>query len=362
MSLFHSVTAALIVRNEGRFIGDCLASLERSVDDIVVVDTGSSDDTVLIARDFGARVFHYDWTDDFAAARNFSLEACKTDWALYIDADERLAPPSRFPLRKILSDQWLAADVLFQPKANYTRYRLTRFLRVDPRIRFTGAIHETILPSLEAASRDNASAIGLTTVEIDHLGYDGDLAAKHARNLPLLEKCVAANPQRVFYWFHLTETLLGLGSYEAAYIAARNGILAAEQSASEKNWVDAAMICQMIAAAMLDRGEDPLSLLQRGLGLHPGNFGLRLTLARRELQFGNPSSSLEIGRSLRAINPDSLVPSLIAYDRNIFGCHSVEMQIASLIKLRRLREAGELVAANATLLSQSAGVPTRRSN
>jgi hypothetical protein len=118
----------------------------------------------------------------------------------------------------------------------------------------------------------------------------------------------------------------------------------------------------MIAAAMLDRGKDPLSLLQRGLDLHPGNFGLRLTLARRELQFGDPFSSLEIARSLGQIDPDSLVPGLIAYDRDIFGRHSIEMQVASLIRLRRFQEASELVAANAPLLSPSPGVPTRSAN
>jgi hypothetical protein len=357
-----SLSAALIVRNEERFIRDCLRSIENSVDEIVVVDTGSSDDTITIARDFGARVDCFSWRDDFAAARNYSLGLCRTDWVLYIDADERLGHSSRFPIAPLLAERWLAADVLFQPKTNYTRYRLTRLLRVDPRLRFEGLIHETFLPSLKIASRDDPSFIGLTAMELDHIGYEGDLSAKHKRNLPLLQRCVVEHSTRVFYWFHLAETLLGLHSFEEAYSAGMKGIGAGEKSVSEKNRIDAAMICQMLGTSMLERGDDPLSILNRGLRLHAENFGIKLTLAQRELQFGDPLKAFQIASALKAVDPDSIEPGLIAYDRDIFGRSSVETQIAGLRRLGRLQEAAALVARNASLLSSSSSMPPRSPN
>lgn len=353
-----SIAALLIVKNEESNLSECLSSLAYSVDEIIVVDTGSSDGTSGIARDFGARVLSFEWVDDFAAARNFAIESCNTDWAFYIDADERISSRSRSPFRHIIDEDWLVADVLLRPKINYTRYRLARLFRIDPRIRFIGAIHETILPSLELITDMPASSVVASTdIEVDHIGYEGDLHAKHIRNLPLLERCIDEFPDRVFYYFHLTETLLGLGRFEDAKTAGIAGIEAARRIPSKKSCADAAMICQILSAAILDRADDPRDLLNEGLTLHPGNYGIRLTQARRDLLFGDPSSSLEIARSLQSIDPDEIVPELIAYDRDIFGRYALEMEIAALSKLGRFAEATMLLAANARgLKPNSAGV------
>ena len=346
-----SVTALLIVRDEENNLDDCLQSLTNSVDEIIVVDTGSKDGTIGIARDFGARVLHFSWICDFAAARNFAIESCRTSWAFYIDADERISASSRLPFRHIIEPDWLAADILLRPKINYTRYRLARLFRIDPRIRFTGAIHETILPSLEEITGSPASStVKLTSIEIDHYGYEGDLHAKHLRNLPLLERCIGEFPNRVFYWFHLTETLLGLGRFKDALSAGSTGLETARRFPSEKSCIDAAMISQMLSASMLDRESDPKELLKEGLRVHPANYGLQLTKARRELQFGDPAVSLKIARSLQAVAPANLIPGLIAYDRNIFGRYAAEMEIASLSRLGRLAEATRQVAAKAAKL------------
>jgi hypothetical protein len=347
-----SVAALLIVKNEEERLLGCLRSVRSAVDDVIVVDTGSSDCSPLIARDFGARVMHYEWIDDFASARNFAIECCRADWALYIDADERLSENSQSPISRIVNPEWWAADILLKPKVNYTRYRLTRLFRVDPRIRFSGSIHETILPSLEAiAGGAMPSILGQTSIEIDHYGYEGDLHAKHMRNLPLLQKCVEESPNRVFYHFHLTETLLDLNRFEEAYSAGLRGIETAKRFPSEKSRVDAAMICQMLSVSMLDRSSDPIELLAEGLDLHADNYGLSLTRARRDLKFGDPSSSLAIARSLQAIDPDELVPELVAYDRNIFRRYAIEMEIACLAKLGRVSEAVQLVARHAETLA-----------
>ncbi|MGV3614796.1 MAG: glycosyltransferase family 2 protein [Fimbriimonas sp.] len=87
----RTVSACLIVKNEERTLERCLASLAGAVDEIVVVDTGSTDGTVGIARKFGAKLLDFVWKDDFSAARNAALENATGDWILSIDADEWLA-------------------------------------------------------------------------------------------------------------------------------------------------------------------------------------------------------------------------------------------------------------------------------
>ena len=94
-----SITACLIVKNEERFLDKCLQSLQGTADQIVVVDTGSTDRTVEIARTHDAEIHHFEWCDDFAAARNFSLEKARGDWVLILDADEVLTPEGRKELQ-----------------------------------------------------------------------------------------------------------------------------------------------------------------------------------------------------------------------------------------------------------------------
>src|ERR1700729_295793 len=135
------LAASLIVRNEAAFIADCLASVRPVVDDIVVGDTGSTDDTPAIAASYGARVFQFAWRDNFAEARNACLDQCRTDWILYIDADERLAPVSRGAVEALLARaEEVAFRLLLRPLVGATPYREDRLWRNDPRVRFRNAI------------------------------------------------------------------------------------------------------------------------------------------------------------------------------------------------------------------------------
>jgi hypothetical protein len=359
-----SVTASLITRDEQHNITRCLESLVRRVDEIVVADTGSTDGTVDLARRAGARIVNFPWTGDFAAARNFCRDACRTDWVLYIDADEQLAGPGGPPLGACLEPRWLAADVLFRPKANYTRYRLTRLFRNDRRLRFEGAIHESILPAIATAAAEDGcvAPIGLTALAVDHHGYDGEMSAKHARNLPLLETCAARYPARVFYRMHLVETFLGLGRLQEAVTAAHDGIRAARETANPKNLADAAIMCQMLAASLLARGTDAMTIIAQGLQFHPDNHALRLTQARRELVFGDPAAGLAIARELQTVDGAALVPGLVAYDLDIFGRSAAEIEIACFAKLGRLAEAARTTVEKRHLLARSPGMAARRAD
>jgi len=84
------ISLAMIVKNEEAALAHCLESVKDLVDEMVIVDTGSTDNTIAIAQEFGARVYHFQWCDDFSAARNESLKYCKGDWILVLDADEAI--------------------------------------------------------------------------------------------------------------------------------------------------------------------------------------------------------------------------------------------------------------------------------
>ncbi len=202
------LTASLIVKNEEKFLGECLASLRGAVDEIVVVDTGSTDLSREIAHNAGAKVYDFSWTGDFSEARNRALDLSNGQWILYIDADEQVRPGSASNLRAQLSDPGhVGYEVLLHPRPDQTAYWAMRLFRNDPAIRFRGVIHENIWPALAGYSARNGGSIGKSDLVLDHKGYDkrdeGNLEAKNARNLPLLIESLRKDPERVYCWCHL---------------------------------------------------------------------------------------------------------------------------------------------------------------
>src|SRR5215469_8551383 len=129
------LSATLIVRDESHFIEDCLQSLVGNVDEIVIVDTGSRDDTLAKAGRFPILLHHFPWCGDFSAARNYAIACATGDWILYIDADERLLVPDRAVLRAMLAEEDKAAFLLrLSPRVGWTAYAELRLFRNDPRI------------------------------------------------------------------------------------------------------------------------------------------------------------------------------------------------------------------------------------
>ena len=206
------LSAALVVRNESAVLDACLASIREVVDEIVVVDTGSVDDSAEIAARHGARVIHHAWRDDFAEVRNVALDAAQGDWILYIDADERLAPVDRRTVEQLLRGaDAVAFRVLLRPQVRSTPYFEYRIWRSDPRIRFHGQIHEKVTPAISAVAAADGRPIDDCRLLLTHVGYEGDQTHKHRRNLPLLRAELAREPDNLFNRHHLARVLTGLG-------------------------------------------------------------------------------------------------------------------------------------------------------
>ena len=96
------LSACVITKNEEENIGTWLTSMKKIADEMIVVDTGSTDRTVEMAKEAGARVFHHAWQNDFAAAKNCALEKAKGDWILFLDADEYFSPQTIAKVRPLL--------------------------------------------------------------------------------------------------------------------------------------------------------------------------------------------------------------------------------------------------------------------
>jgi glycosyltransferase involved in cell wall biosynthesis len=180
----------MIVKNEERYLDDCLESLRPLHAEIIVLDTGSTDRTKEIALAHEAQLFEKPWNNNFSDARNFALSKAKGRWILYIDADERLTPESVPLLSSICQlDEHLGIYCTLQSVDNSGgRPNIMKYIRLfhgHPEIRFTGRVHEQIYGSLlQQGYRFIDSDIRLL-----HVGYDisaDKLAEKAERNLSLL--------------------------------------------------------------------------------------------------------------------------------------------------------------------------------
>jgi len=229
----RSITLALcmIVRDEADNLRDCLCPLAGCFDEIIVVDTGSTDETADIARELGARVIEQPWEDDFAAARNVSINAALCDWILYLDADDRLAPVQVAELKKLLDSDgttaWqlrLASGGLSglpsnqQPcrRGGFTSWQVRLFPN-RPGVRFTGRVHEQIADSLRALGIEIKHA----DITIEHVGScDRDRLCRTAeRNHRLLELQLAERPDDFATLFYLGRSHAEAGRLERAIAA-----------------------------------------------------------------------------------------------------------------------------------------------
>ncbi len=330
------ISAALIVRDEESFLGPCLRSIRELVDEIVVVDTGSTDHSREIATAHGARVFDYAWQRDFAAARNHAIEQAVGDWILYIDADERVRRYNRRTLRSELSDPLLcAATVRFYPRSGFTAYREHRLFRRDPRIRFRGVIHETILPDLDRLAATGEGERAWSGLTIDHFGYDGDQRRKTLRNLPLLEHEIRVIPYRVYLWWHLGTVYRDLGRLAEAEASWLAGVEIAHRI--DKRQPEDALCFIELAKLLFSKGEDPLPLIREALAMHPGNLMLEWLTARAFAAAGNYAEAIPIFERLAEIHAGTLL-SDTAYDKRILGADALAEAGYWMFQTGRYRE------------------------
>jgi tetratricopeptide (TPR) repeat protein len=331
------LSATLIVRDEAADLPGCLASIRGLVDEIVVVDTGSTDGSARIAAEFGARVFDVEWSNDFAAARNAALERARGRWILYIDADERAGPLLRETLASQLADPRLVTcTVRFRLRTGFTRYREFRLFRNDPRIRFRNVIHETMLPDIEAVIRTDGLGIAHSDLAVDHFGYDGSQDAKHRRNIPLLRDRLARESDHVYSWNHLGHALAGMGDVTGALAAwwRAVGVVRARGVRSALDRLPYGSLLQHPGAAAEAR-----HLLAEALDRFAGDHLFCWLHGLRLAEDGRPSEAIPLFEGLTAIDAEAFcADDGIAYDARIFGIFSYDALALCHFRLGRYEE------------------------
>lgn len=281
------VTAAMIVRDESAFISGCLDSLVGTVDSIVVVDTGSVDDTRDLCRAKGVEPIEYPWTGDFSAARNVALDAATSEWILYIDADERLVvPPEGLPLAQMRDPEIVALTLNFRAKVNSTTFHEIRLFRNTDAIRFQGRIHESIHPDIHKLVNTGCYRMEHTSLGIDHFGYEGDITHKHERNLPLLEKAILDDPNRVYLRYALGEALLGLGRETEGLAELKRAVALSERFSHAPKQVADGIAARIMLVRHYLRNDpsDALAAIREARAHHPDLPVLRYLHARCQFE------------------------------------------------------------------------------
>ena len=317
------LSAAIIVRDEAEHLDACLRSLDGLVDEIVVVDTGSTDDSIEVARRHGAVLGHEPWQGDFATPRNRSLDLATGDWILYIDADERVHDGDHALVRELLAraNAFVSFRVRFVPRVDWTPYREFRLWRHRPDIRFEHAIHETMLDAIGRVARAEGLLIGdLDALTIEHFGYEGDQTRKHARNAPMLRASLERDPDRPFLYDHLARIHEALGEHEEARASWRSG-MAVARARDFEHPDDRLLWTNLLLHSVLhdDPDGDVAAVADEAYARFGTNPAIEFALALRELELGDAAQAGARIEQLLRLDLDAIVETNTAYDRRLFG-------------------------------------------
>lgn len=258
-----SCSLCMIVKNEEEGLGRCLESASGIFDEIIIVDTGSTDSTREIALRFTDKVYDYVWQDDFAAARNYSFSLAKSDYVMWLDGDDYIPPQSRRELISILSElDTTKPDAVFLPYAvgfdGQNRpslvYERERIIRLASGLRFEGAIHEAIPVSGRAVHK---------SAQIYHLGKS---KREEGRNLRIFEGLIKSGktlaPREKYYY---ARELCYVKRFEEAkryYLECFE-----DESAWSENRVSSAI--ELAFMIQEDNPDKALSLLLKSLSIAP---------------------------------------------------------------------------------------------
>jgi glycosyltransferase involved in cell wall biosynthesis len=316
------LSACLIVRNNERTIRACITSLKPWVDEIVVVDTGSTDRTAEICRELGCRVYHMTWPDSFSAARNQSLKYARGLWVFVMDSDDEIDEVNGRLLRQLVltAPPGLMAYVgrVLCPGAgsdghlDVTAVTQVKLFRNRPDLRFEFRIHEQILPSIRRAQ----DAIAFSDLFVVHAGADRTpegYRRKLRRDVRLLKMELAERPGCPFSLFNLGMTYSDAKKYRRGVSWLRQCIAASEPGDSHLRKTYALLASSLF---QLGRYDEAAEAIRRGRELYPQDTEL---LFREGLLFQEQGRFRFAARSYQAALATREAPHFSSLDVGLGG-------------------------------------------
>ncbi len=226
------LSACVIAKNEEENLSRWLTSMKKIACEMIVVDTGSTDRTVTVAKAAGAKVYQFPWCDDFSAAKNFALSKATGDWILFLDADEYFTKETIYNLPPYLEEMHKRKDVdaffcrliNVEPDDNnrfISSVESLRIFRNSKKLQFKGAVHEFLVSSDGPLRIMKLKA----DLEIYHTGYARKIVqGKLKRNLDLLLHEIDQTGEKPWHYGYLADCYFGLGEYEKAAMYAERSI------------------------------------------------------------------------------------------------------------------------------------------
>jgi tetratricopeptide (TPR) repeat protein len=198
-----TLSVCMIVRDEEEILPRCLNSVQTIADELIVVDTGSKDNTMSIADKFGAKVFQFEWCDDFSAARNESLKHANSDWVFQVDADDELVSDSVSSLKKAIRSPWCLIYLVRQDDGVDASRRfswIARLFRNHPSLRYSRPYHETVDESAKLILHEEPrwKILQEPSIILNHEGYRAARVAKKKdrgkKSVSIMEAYLKENP------------------------------------------------------------------------------------------------------------------------------------------------------------------------
>jgi len=269
----------MIVKNEERFLEKCLISIKDHVDEIIIVDTGSTDNTVEIAKKFTDKVFFHPWENSFCKARNQALQYAEGDWIFQIDADEELITGSGSTIRSAIMDA-KDSDIVFvkiystyASGAQKSFHNLIRLFRNNGEIHYEENIHEQV----KGGIKDYFSSIVL-----QHYGYDVDeinAEEKFIRNTELLKNEIEKDPENPMHRHNLSVSYLIKEMNEEAVTEARKTIELSDSQKSGSNLFGWTHFVASMGYYRMGRLEDAKKFAEKSLNKYPEHMDSNYMLA-----------------------------------------------------------------------------------
>lgn len=231
------LSLCMIVKNEAKRLSGCLASVQNLVDEMIIVDTGSTDETVSIAQSWGAQVHHYVWNQNFAVARNESLQYATGDWILVLDADETLTPDSVPLIRQTIQQPNALVINLVRQEMGATQspYSLvSRLFRRHPQVQFSRPYHAMVDDSVNQLLQQQPhwQILNLPTVAILHEGYTANAIAQRNKGetaKAAMEGFLKTHPHDPYVCSKLGALYVQRGEWQRGVALLERGIHALQQ-------------------------------------------------------------------------------------------------------------------------------------